>query len=84
MPLKKDSENLLNNKPPGGIDLNPAFFKTEIRGNGHKVIIPSFKENTPNFNGIQGFTPNIINVTPVINLPLFIGLSDDKKQLSQL
>lgn len=78
MPLENDSEDLLNNKPPGGIDLNPALLKTGIKSNGHRVIIPSFKENTPNFNGIQGFTPNIINLTPIINLPFLLGLNENR------
>jgi hypothetical protein len=58
----------------GGIDLNPTILNTEIKRNGRGVIIPVMKGPMPDVNDINGFVPNIINITPVTNLPLLLGI----------
>lgn len=61
----------------GGIDLNPMIFNTEkIKHNGKGVIIPVLKGPMPDFSGVEGFVPNIINITPISNLPLLLGIAD--------
>lgn len=59
----------------GGIDLNPAMMKISINREGDGVIIPPFNL-LPEDVDINGLKPVIINVAPVYNLPLLIGLSD--------
>ena len=52
----------------------------KIKRNGRRVIIPTFKNRMPNLNGVEGFVPNIINVAPINNLPLLLGIADPNPQ----
>jgi hypothetical protein len=59
----------------GGIDLNPAWNTMSVNGFGSRLEIPvGFFE--PVGGEINGLTPVIINVAPVINLPSLLGWSD--------
>ncbi len=60
----------------GGIDLNPALLDLQIKRDGQGVPLPVNQQPIENMN-INGFLPVIINVTPVTNLPLLLGLTDD-------
>ncbi len=65
----------------GGIDLNPTLLNTEVKRTGRGVIIPTFKGSAPDLSGVEGFVPNIINITPITNLPLHLGIvPKDKKE----
>ena len=69
----------------GGIDLNPnqIDFAVEQEGEGVRwQFDPHELENMQ----IEGFLPVIINITPVTNLHLLLGISEKKKepQLSRL
>jgi len=66
--------------PVGGIDLNPANIKWQIKRDGKGVALPIQFQDIPNIN-VEGFTPVIINIQPVSNLPLLLGAkinSEDK------
>lgn len=60
---------------PGGIDLNPALLDLQIRRDGNGVPLPLPQQPIENMH-IEGFLPIIINVTPVTNLPMLLGLAD--------
>ena len=64
----------VDNDTKGGIDLNPTILSTEIKRTGRGVIIPAFKGAVPDLKGMEGFVPNIINVTPITNLQFLLGL----------
>ena len=64
----------VDNDTKGGIDLNPTILSTEINRTGRGVIIPVFKGAVPDLKGMEGFVPNIINVTPITNLQFLLGL----------
>jgi len=57
---------------PGGIDLDPGMMDFEVRGEGVPFNVP---HDSPEFDNmrIDGLTPIIINVTPIPNLPLYLG-----------
>jgi len=63
---------------PGGIDLNPQLLELTTGGAGEIDIPfdPAMMPNTP----IEGFAPIIINITPVTNFPLLLGLSDVEQE----
>jgi len=79
----KSDALILDKATKGGIDLNPTIINTEIKRNGRGVIIPAFKGAVPDLNGMEGFVPNIINVTPVTNLQLLLGLDTKSNENPQ-
>ncbi len=62
----------------GGIDLNPANLNIETKGTSIEFDLP-FDVHELEGLPITGFTPIIFNITPVINLPLFLGLEDKQE-----
>ena len=68
----------------GGIDLNPNEIKMEVQKNGNGVIIPHFSQPVSGFQNITGFLPVIINITPINNLPLTLGLVADQGPTNEL
>ncbi|MGE0268256.1 MAG: PfkB family carbohydrate kinase [Candidatus Omnitrophota bacterium] len=63
----------------GGIDLNPNNFEIETRGDNQNIHIQFDLEKLQELN-IQGFVPVIINITPILNIPLLLGISDDQER----
>ena len=63
-------------KDVGGIDLNPALLDLQIKRDANGVPLPLPMQPIERMN-IEGFIPVIINITPVTNLPLLLGLADD-------
>ncbi len=66
-------------EPPGGIDFNPHKLNLETKGTKTKFNLP---EDVPDFNNttIDGLTPVIIQVIPVSNLPLWLGLNEEEQK----
>ncbi len=58
---------------PGGIDLDAGKLNLEIKRNASSALVPEFF-GFENFVPIDGLAPMIINVTPITNLPLMLGL----------
>ena len=58
------------------IDLNTAQFDLQIKRDGKGIPLPVFDQSIENIN-IKGFIPVIINIQPVINLPLLLGVNGD-------
>lgn len=75
-----DAAMTANEKDLGGIDLDPNLFELETKGDG-QLIFPRFKGNVENLN-INGLIPVIINVIPIISLPVLLGLSDSTEDES--
>ncbi len=71
--LKTDDGRLMTS--PGGIDLNPALLDLQIKRDGNGVPLPLPLQPIKDMH-IEGFLPVIINVTPITNLPLLLGISD--------
>jgi len=71
-------------KKPGGIDFNPNHFEIESQGKGVDFNMLSLTpEEIQNMN-IEGFIPVIINITPVINIPLLLGIADQEEETTEL
>ncbi|MCA9405077.1 MAG: hypothetical protein KC684_00940 [Candidatus Omnitrophica bacterium] len=70
-----DKLNQFNDKAVGGIDLNPASLNLEIRRDSNGIPLPVSQQPLQQIN-VEGFVPVIINVTPVSNFPLLLGLTD--------
>jgi len=71
----------------GGIDFNANNLNMKFEGEEIKFSIPAgFQGIQPNH--VNGLTPVIINIVPITNFTLLLGLSDriksDNQQLSQL
>ncbi|MEK7679901.1 MAG: hypothetical protein AAB356_06895, partial [Deltaproteobacteria bacterium] len=67
----------------GGIDLNPALLDLQIRRDGNGVPLPLPQQPIENMH-IEGFLPIIINVTPLTNLPLLLGLADTQQDADEI
>ena len=61
---------------PGGIDLNPQAIEMDKSGNGVDFPVPAF--DPTQFQNIEGFLPIIINISPITNIPLLLGLAPAK------
>ncbi|MFA5089136.1 MAG: phosphoenolpyruvate carboxykinase domain-containing protein, partial [Candidatus Omnitrophota bacterium] len=64
----------LPSKTPGGINLDPALLDLQIKRDGNGVPLPLLLQPIDQLN-IQGFLPVIINITPVTNLPMLLGMA---------
>ena len=49
----------------------------QIKRDGNGVPLPVFQQPLDMIN-IKGFVPVIINVTPILNLPLLLGFADSE------
>jgi hypothetical protein len=62
----------------GGINLNPSMLDLQIRRDGQGIPLPISQQPIGNMQ-IDGFIPVIINVTPITNLPLLLGVSTEEQ-----
>ncbi len=60
----------------GGIDLNAAKLELNVKKDGRGVPLSLGKQDLAVLNGIEGFYPNIIEITPVINMPIINELKE--------
>ncbi len=75
--LKKDtiaSSPVSIDKEVGGINLSPELLDLQIKRDKNGVSLPLPLQPIEEWH-IDGFMPIIINVTPVTNLPLLLGLA---------
>lgn len=80
---KSLSGSVAGQENPGGIDLNPALLDLQIKRDGNGVPLPLPQQPIENMR-IEGFIPIIINVTPVTNLPMLLGLADEEKNQQEV
>ncbi len=61
----------------GGIDFNPVNLQLQVEGDGS---VSSMIADRPDFESmeIEGLRPVILEVTPIGNLPVLLGMMDDK------
>lgn len=66
--------NITNDKDPnvGGINLDPALLKLQIKRDANGVPLAVSQQPIGHMD-IQGFAPVILNITPVVNLPMFLS-----------
>jgi phosphoglycerate kinase len=60
----------------GGINLNPALLDLQIRRDGNGAPLPVSEQPFETMR-IEGFVPVIINVAPISNLPMLLGLNPE-------
>jgi hypothetical protein len=69
--------------PYGGIDLQTGQMDLDIRGNAGSFEIEIPTDTLERLrNDVKGFVPLIINVQPLTDVPLFLGLSDSSSNSS--
>ncbi len=68
--------------PLGGIDLNPDLLDLQIKRDGRGIPLPLDQQPLENMQ-IDGFLPIIININPVANLPLLLGLLDEDGETNE-
>jgi hypothetical protein len=59
----------------GGIDLNPAGLNMSIKGDGSAPVNALDPAMFEELQGAPGFVPVILGITPVGDLPVFLGVS---------
>ncbi len=62
----------------GGIDFNADKMILETRSSGGEIKFQINPQKLREFQNAPGFVPVIINIQPLINLPLFLGLKDSQ------
>jgi len=77
---ESSGDSAMLTKNPGGIDLNSNILNMNIQRDGKGIALPAFQQPIENIN-VDGFIPLIINVVPITNLPLIIGIVDTEKKL---
>jgi len=71
---------------PGGIDFNPDYLNIQSQGNKVQIPVSSNPNEYQNIK-INGLVPFIFDITPITNIPLLLGESEeqsDEFSLSQL
>lgn len=85
---KKDEAMLGEDQNPGGIDFNPALIDMNIQGEGSTLDVPLPVEiiNEINSLPLDGLIPTINQITPIPNLPAYLGATIDRadNQVSRL
>ncbi|GEM_PF-5784744 len=67
----------------GGIDFNADKINLEVNNDGQEIQFHFDPKEFENMN-VDGFIPVIMSVTPVNDLPLFLGLKNDSQSAQQL
>ncbi len=80
---KAQAATLENSANKGGIDFDPAKINMEIRKTGKDLTVPSDSQPI-NLEGINGFTPLIIEIVPVANVPQLLGAAEPLEKPAQL
>ena len=73
---KGSTKGKTSSSPVGGIDLNSAHLNLNAQGQQMKFSVPANLDELKSLN-IEGFSPFIIYIAPVVNLPLLLGLDED-------
>jgi len=60
----------------GGIDLNPNSIRMDRQGEAIDINLPAAQIDRLLYMNIEGFVPVIINVTPITNVLLLLGLTE--------
>ncbi|MFC1510056.1 hypothetical protein ACFL49_00130 [Candidatus Omnitrophota bacterium] len=60
----------------GGINLDRSLLDIKIKRDGNGLPLPVFQQPPDILMNIEGFIPVIINITPVTNMPMLLGLAD--------
>jgi CheY-like chemotaxis protein len=69
----------------GGIDFNPEYLDLQIKRDGNGVPLPIERQPVQWIERqIQGIVPVIINVAPVTNLPMLLGVSSSAQEDNSL
>ena len=71
---EETDQAMLGEDKVGGIDLNPEFLDLKIKRDGNGIPLPMLQQPMELLKEIEGFLPVIINITPVQNLPMLLGL----------
>ncbi len=72
--IQKDQAMLVNQKAPGGIDLNPANNNFQIKKDANGIPILFSTQSIDNIR-LKGLTPVVVSITPVMNLPEVLGVA---------
>ncbi len=76
---QSDAAMLTDQPEYGGIDLDTSNFKLQIKRDEGGIPLPLQMQDISNIH-IEGFVPTIIEITPVTNLPVLMGLNDSTGQ----
>ena len=60
----------------GGIDLNSANLNFQIKRDGKGVPLPLAQQDKAQLSGLTGFVPVIVEIQPVLTLPLLSQLQE--------
>lgn len=73
---RNEDKSMLNSQEVGGIDFNPQNMEMDIQGQLDAQTQEQLNELDLQQLQIDGFYPVILNIGPVQNLPLLLGIKD--------
>jgi len=77
---KSESDNAaITPEEKGGIDFNPKNLNLETKGEGIDMPQINFDPTQLEQMNVDGFYPVIYNIVPVTNLPLLLGVAEEKE-----
>ncbi|MFC1510305.1 hypothetical protein ACFL49_01460 [Candidatus Omnitrophota bacterium] len=71
------TQNQKSEENVGGIDFNPNNLLLETKGEGIKFNVPFDLQNLES-SSVTGASPVILQITPITNLPLLLGISEEE------
>jgi hypothetical protein len=77
-PGEKPGDSSMLGKIPGGIDLNRDLLDLKVGGNTENLNIP-VQDPAVLDAKFNGFVPVIINISPVTNFNMLLGLFQDRE-----
>ena len=77
-----DDERTMVESKKGGIDLNPAMTSVEIQGDASHFNMHLTPIKIPDFP-INGLTPVIINIAPITNINMLLGIKEEADEFRQ-
>ncbi len=79
-----DSQSGVDTSSVGGIDLDPTDLNIQEQGTEIKINVPAIDLKTLENMNINGFTPIIIQIVPITNLPLIPGVQKKEAGLFEV
>lgn len=73
------TDNAMLGKDVGGIDLNVGIADLKISQEGGGFVVPTNIQPILDSTTVDGFSPVIINIAPIQNLPLLLGFTEESE-----
>ena len=81
-PVRDGAKKVQGEQNTGGIDFNARNMDVTAQGDQGDFTLPN-NVAVLQFENVSGFTPTIINITPITNVPELLGLNESSGRIPQ-